>query len=89
MKFQNSPKPNSVQEFEAAESRSSQSTPDFAKMHANQVKNKFIRTEFPKSLASEFNFFDSPTGKNELMDFIRLTDERIGRDESFDVIERT
>ena len=41
-KFQNNSKLSPIQEFEVTESRSSQSTPDFCKIYANQSKNKFI-----------------------------------------------
>jgi hypothetical protein len=75
------------QGLEDLESKSSPSTPDFCKEIKNK-KNKFVRTDFPKSISSEFPFFDSPIEKKELVDFMRLTDERIGREETFDVIER-
>lgn len=76
------------QDAEAKESISPQSCPYSSKIPSIQVKNKSIRTDFPQSLISEFSFFDSPTGKDNIIDFIRLTDDGIGRDEAFDVIER-
>ena len=76
------------QDVEEKESVSPQSSPYSLQASSNRVKNKSIRTDFPKSLISEFSFFDSPTGKDKTTDFIRLTDDGIGRDEAFDVIER-